>query len=115
MKKILIITSDLCDDSELLYPYYRVLEEGFEADVASFTEKTVTCKYHFSCAANKAVANVNSADYDGLILPGGMAPEKLRQNADVVRIVRELFEANKPIASICHGQQILISDRKSVV
>lgn len=109
MKRILIITADKCDDSELLYPYYRVLEAGYEADVASFTETTVTCKYHFECEANLAVADVNSADYDGLILPGGSAPEKLRQNADVLRIVREMFEQKKPIASICHGQQILIS------
>ena len=112
MKNVLIITSDMCDDSELLYPYYRVLEEGFEADVASFTEKTVKCKYHFECDANKAVADIDSADYDGLILPGGSAPEKLRQNVDVIRLVREMFEQKKPIASICHGQQILISAKE---
>lgn len=109
MKKVLIITADKCDDSELLYPYYRVLEAGCEIDIASFTASTVVCKYHFECEANLAIADVNSADYDGLILPGGSAPEKLRQNADVIRVVREMFEQKKPIASICHGQQILIS------
>lgn len=109
MKNVLIITSDMCDDSELLYPYYRVLEEGYGATVASFTEKTVKCKYHFECDATHAVADINSADYDGLILPGGSAPEKLRQNADVIRLVREMHAQKKPIASICHGQQILIS------
>lgn len=109
MKKVLIITADKCDDSELLYPYYRVLEAGYEAAIASFTKTTVNCKYHFGCEADLAIADVNSTDYDGLILPGGMAPEKLRQNADVLRIVREMCEQKKPIASICHGQQILIS------
>ena len=109
MKKVLIITSDMCDDSELLYPLYRVEEEGFEVDVASFVEKSIKCKYHFECDANKAVADIQSTDYDGLILPGGSAPEKLRQNGDVIRLVSEMFAQKKPIASICHGQQILIS------
>lgn len=107
--KILFITADRCDDSELFYPYYRLLEEDFEIDIASFEKTKVSAKYHFEIEADLSVNDVDSKNYDALILPGGMAPEKLRQNEKVLGIVNEFNIANKPIAAICHGQQILIS------
>ena len=109
MKKILIITADKCDDSEVLYPYYRMIEEGFEVTVASFEKGMVNAKYHFSINADISVDEIDTRVYDGLILPGGMAPEKLRQNKAVIEAVKAFDEAKKPIATICHGQQILIS------
>lgn len=109
MKKILILTDDKCDDSELLYPYYRMLEEGFLVDVASSARKTVTAKYHFTAQATKAFEELNAADYDGLILPGGSAPEKIRQNESAIKVTKEIFVAGKPVCAICHGPQILIS------
>ena len=107
--KILMITEDRNDDSEVLYPYYRMLEEGWDVDVAALTKKTVASKYHFTVEANKAVADCNAKDYDGLILPGGSAPEKLRLNADAVRLTKEIFAAGKPVCAICHGPQMLIT------
>lgn len=107
--KILFITADRCDDSELFYPYYRLLEEDFEIDIASFQKTKISAKYHFEIEADLSVDDVNGNDYDALLLPGGMAPEKLRQNEKVLSIVNEFHNANKPIAAICHGQQILIS------
>ncbi|MBE7043508.1 MAG: type 1 glutamine amidotransferase [Ruminococcaceae bacterium] len=109
MKRILIITADMCDDSELMYPYYRMLEEGYHVDIASFEKTLIKAKYHFVVEANISVKEVVSDLYDGLLLPGGMAPEKLRQNSDVIRIVKDFYEMNKPIGAICHGQQVLIS------
>ncbi len=109
MKKILIITADKCDDSEILYPYYRMIEEGFEVTVASFEKGMVNAKYHFSIDADISVNEIDTRVYDGLILPGGMAPEKLRQNKSVIDAVKSFDDAKKPIAAICHGQQILIS------
>lgn len=109
MKNILIITADKCDDSEVLYPYYRMIEEGFKVTVASFERMTVNAKYHFSIDADISVDEIDTCVYDGLILPGGMAPEKLRQNQAVIVAVKSFDADKKPIASICHGQQILIS------
>lgn len=109
MKKILIITADKCDDSEVLYPYFRVIEEGFTPVIASFEKTIVNAKYHFSIKTDISVEEIDTSLYDGLILPGGMAPEKLRQNKDVIFVVKEFNSKNKPIAAICHGQQILIS------
>jgi protease I len=111
MERILIITADKCDDSELLYPYYRVIEAGYESVIASFEKTTVNAKYHFSLNADISVDEIDASAYDGLILPGGLAPEKLRQNQAVIDAVRMFDADKKPIAAICHGQQILISAR----
>ena len=92
MKRILMITADMCDDSEVLYPYYRMMEEGYNIDVASFEMTIIKAKYHFTIEANIKVSEVNSDIYDGLILPGGMAPEKLRQNEHVIQIVKEFMK-----------------------
>ena len=107
--KILLITEDKSDDSEVLYPYYRMLEQGWEVEIAALTKKTVACKYHFTAAADKTTAECRSEDYDGLILPGGSAPEKLRLDKDALRLTKEIFEAGKPVCAICHGPQLLIS------
>ena len=109
MKKILLITADKCDDSEILYPYYRVIEAGFVPTIASFEKNTVNAKYHFSIMADISVEEIDTSEYDGLILPGGLAPEKLRQNRFVIEAVKSFEADKKPIAAICHGQQILIS------
>ena len=109
MKTILIITADRCDDLEVAYPYYRMIEEGYDVTVASFERTTVNAKYHFTVEASISASEIDASKFDGLILPGGLAPEKLRQNEAVIAAVKEFDKAKKPIASICHGQQILIS------
>lgn len=108
MKRILIITADLCDDQELLYPYYRVIEEGFIPTIASFERTVINEKYHFSIAPDITADEINVTAYDGLILPEGSAPENLSQNPAVIDAVKKFDAGKKPIASICHGQQILI-------
>ena len=107
--RILIITDDKCEDSEVLYPYYRIQEEGWDVDIAAMTKKTVQAKFHSLIETDRAVAELLPEDYDGLVLPGGSAPEKLRLNPDVLRISREIFRAGKPVAAICHGAQVLMS------
>ena len=79
MKKILIISGDMCDDSELQYPYYRLLEAGFEVDIASKEKKPIVAKHYYKVEANLDIEEINPDNYDGLLLPGGLAPEKLRQ------------------------------------
>lgn len=109
MKKILMITGNDYDDSEVLYPYYRLTEEGYTVDVASAEKGEVAGKYHFKINANLTFDNVNTSDYAGLMLPGGKAPERIRLIDRVCEIVREFERDKKPIAAICHGQQLLIS------
>ncbi len=107
--RALLITAPNYDDSEVLYPYYRLIESGFEVDVASFEIGEISGKKYFKINADLTVDNINPAVYDCLMLPGGTAPEKLRQNDNVKNIAKYFFEKNLPVASICHGQQILIS------
>lgn len=86
-----------------------MIEEGFTPVIASFEKTIVNAKYHFSIKADISVEEIDKSLYDGLILPGGMAPEKLRQNEYVIDAVKAFDAEKKPIAAICHGQQILIS------
>ncbi len=106
---VLIITGDKCDDSEILYPYFRLLEEDANVTVASTKSGTISAKYHFTIEADCTVESIDTKDFDALLLPGGMAPEKLRQDKYVVEIIKSFFADNKPIAAICHGQQTMIS------
>ena len=109
MAKILIMTENKSEDTEVLYPYYRCQEEGYEVEVAALTRKTVDLKFHLTVEATKAIDECVSTDYVGLVLPGGSAPEKVRLNENALKIVREMDAAGKPIAAICHGPQTLIS------
>lgn len=109
MKKILIITGDKCDDAELFYPYYRLKEEDYKVDIVSVNKGVIKAKHFFEFEADAAVSEVFEKDYDALLLPGGTAPEKLRQNEYVVKLTKAFYAAKKPIAAICHGPQILIS------
>ncbi len=107
--KALMITAQDFDDGEVLYPLYRLYEAGIEVDIASFTPGFIGGKHFFSVNAGKGVGETTGREYGLLVLPGGKAPEKLRQNTAVLDIVREFFHHDKPVAAICHGQQILIS------
>ena len=109
MSKILIMTENKSEDTEVLYPYYRLQEAGFEVEVAALTRKTVDLKFHLTVEATKAIDECHAEDYAGLVLPGGSAPEKVRLNANALKIVREMNASGKPIAAICHGPQTLIS------
>jgi protease I len=107
--KILIISADNFEDTELLVPYYRMLEEGHNVDIASMKKGKIKGKRGYEIEANKALKDVNSGDYDFLILPGGKAPEAVRKEQKALEIARDFFDKNKPVAAICHGAQTLIS------
>ena len=108
-KKILMITFDGCDDAEVLYPLYRLRESGFKTEIASLEARTLTAKYHYTFEATITPEEIVTENYDGLLLPGGSAPEKLRMNKYILNAVKEFFAAGKPVAAICPGPQILIS------
>jgi protease I len=109
VKKALILAGDGVEDAEFLYPYYRLMEEGFEMDVAgSEAGKTYTGKRGYPTKSNRAAVDVQINDYAVLVVPGGHAPDKWRMDDAFVRIVRQAFESNLVVASICHGPQLLI-------
>ena len=107
--KALIISADGYEDSELLVPYYRFLEEGIEADIASMTKGPIKGKHGYEAEAVKTLADVAPDDYDILVLPGGRAPASVRQERTALEIAKDFFKKNKPVAAICHGPQVLIT------
>src|SRR3989339_906974 len=107
--KALILVADDFADSEFYYRYYRLKEAGIEMDVAGPEKGKITGKHGYSFEANRTFSQVNADDYDMLVLPGGKAPETIRQSTDAVNIAKKMFEDGKITAVICHGIQTLIS------
>jgi protease I len=110
MKKILAFVDDIYEDLELWYPRLRLEEEGWGVTVAGPEAGRVYAgKHGYPCKADAAIAAARSEDFDALLVPGGFAPDKLRRDVNVLRLVREFDAARKPIAFICHAGWILIS------
>ncbi|WP_028400358.1 DJ-1/PfpI family protein [Ectobacillus panaciterrae] len=115
-KKVLILAGDAVEALEVYYPYYRLLEEGYEATLAAPKQKklhtvvhdfedwdTYTEKPGYGIEATASFADVDPTEYAGLIIPGGRAPEYIRMNEHVPAIVRHFIETDKPILAFCHG------------
>ncbi|MER5639014.1 DJ-1/PfpI family protein [Kitasatospora sp. NPDC002227] len=121
--KILIVTGDAAESLEVFYPYQRLLEEGYEVHIAAPSRKTLQFVVHdfvdgfdtytekpgYTWPADKAFEEVDPAEYVALVLPGGRAPEYLRNNPEVKRITAHFFDADKPVAQICHGPLITLA------
>ncbi|MBU1139966.1 MAG: type 1 glutamine amidotransferase [Proteobacteria bacterium] len=107
--KALIVSGDLFEDTELLVPWYRLLEEDIVVDIASSKAGTITGKHGYTVKVKFALDEIDPSFYDLLILPGGKAPAKLRTSETLLSLVRHFFSQDKPVAAICHGSQILVS------
>jgi protease I len=120
MPKILMITGDGAESLEVMYPYQRLIEEGYDVDIAAPTVKrlrfvvhdfeedfdTYTEKPGYAWPADVAFADVDPADYVALVIPGGRAPEYIRNDPDCLRIVRHFYLDRLPVAQLCHGPLI---------
>mgnify|MGYP006311203571 CR=1 FL=1 len=110
--KVLMISADGFEDTELLAPMYRLQEAGYQVDLAAPERGEIKGKHEYTVEANLSVKDIKAEDLDGyamLFIPGGKAPGKLREIPKVLDIAKRCAEAGKPIAAICHGPQILIS------
>ena len=108
--KVLLLAADDFEDSELLYPLYRLREEDATVTVAGLDDHPVTGKKgHGPVAVDTTVGQVSEADFDALVIPGGYAPDKLRRSEAVLGLVRAFDGAGKPIAFICHAGWVPIS------
>nr|WP_036671038.1 type 1 glutamine amidotransferase domain-containing protein [Paenibacillus sp. HGF5] len=109
-KKVIALVDEEFEDLELWYPVYRVREEGAEVHLAGLEKgKTYTGKYGVPAQAEYSFEELNSKDYDGILVPGGWAPDKLRRYDKVLQLVKEMNEDQKPIGQICHAGWVLIS------
>ena len=123
VKKILMLVGDYVEDYEVMVPFQALLMVGHSVHAVCpgkrTGEKVRTAVHDFEgdqtysekrghdFALNATFAEIKPESYDALVVPGGRAPEYLRLNPDVLRIVRHFAEANKPIAAICHAAQLL--------
>ena len=115
MNKAIIISGNLAQDHEFIYPYYRLLEADFEVDVCLLEGKPVKGILGTTLPPNKdqsvkTIDQVKVNDYKILVLPGGVkAMEKVRQEKKIINFITKFNEQKKIIACICSGAQLLIS------
>jgi protease I len=122
-KRILMLVGDYVEDYEVMVPFQTLLTVGHRVDAVCPGKKngevvrtaihdfegdqTYSEKRGHNFALNANFDAVKAEDYDALVIPGGRAPEYLRLNAKVVEMVRHFARANKPLAALCHGAQVL--------
>jgi protease I len=112
-KRIAFLAADGVEQVELVEPRKAVEAEGAETDLISIEDGAIQGYEHLDKAdtfeVDKAVGDADASDYDGLVLPGGVAnPDHLRMDDDAVGFVRAFFEAGKPVGAICHAPWTLI-------
>ncbi|NMG34000.1 DJ-1/PfpI/YhbO family deglycase/protease [Azoarcus sp. TTM-91] len=126
-KKILMICGDYCEDYETMVPFQTLLAVGHTVHAVCPGKKsgehiataihdfegdqTYSEKRGHNFTLNASFAEVRAEDYDALVIPGGRGPEYLRLNEQVLAAVRHFFSANKPVAAVCHGAQLLAGAR----
>ena len=109
-KRILTFVGDIYEDLELWYPKLRLIEAGASVVVAGPAAQTnYAGKNGYPCLSDVAISDIDVMGFDGLVVPGGFMPDKLRRDERVLEIVREFDESSKLIAAICHGGWIPIS------
>jgi len=122
-KRILMVVGDFVEDYEVMVPFQALQMVGHTVHAVCPDKKagdkvrtavhdfegdqTYSEKHGHDFTLNADFASVNTAEYDALVIPGGRSPEYLRLNEGVLRLVRHFKDANKPIAAICHGAQLL--------
>ena len=110
MGTIAAVVDDLYEDLELWYPRLRLEEAGWKVVVAGpAAGKTFAGKHGYPCRAEVSFADLRAADFDGLLVPGGFAPDKIRRDAHVLALTREIHASGKLVAFICHAGWVLIS------
>jgi len=97
------------EDLELWYPKLRLEEEGWTSVVAGLGEKTYQGKKGYPVSPDATVDEVDAKDFDALVIPGGYAPDILRRSPRVLALTREMYDAGKPVAFICHAGWVPIS------
>ena len=108
--RVAILIEDFYQDLEVWYPLLRLREEGFEVvTVEPNGRKEYKGKNGYPILADKKIEEVRAADFDGVVIPGGWAPDKLRLSKKVLDFVKALYDSGKLVASICHGGWVLAS------
>jgi protease I len=108
--KILMLVEKMYNDREFWYPYYRLKEAGAQVVVAApEAGATYSGAAGIEVKSDAAAGEVDPGDYDGLVIPGGYAPDHMRRHPAMIKLVREMATAGKVVAAICHAGWMLVS------
>jgi len=108
-RKVAVLLEDDYEDLELWYPYYRLIEAGYEPVLIGPKVGTYRGKHGYEAKTALSADRADARDLLGVIVPGGYAPDRLRRHASVVEFVRSAFDQGLLVASICHGGSLLVS------
>ncbi|TVS12975.1 MAG: type 1 glutamine amidotransferase [Wenzhouxiangella sp.] len=109
-KHVAFLVGEGFHDGETFMPMAYLVNRGATVSVIGVEPAVVTAyNSEMTAVVDKSVGDVDVADFDALVIPGGQSPDWLRQHDEVITFARAFFEADKPIASICHGPQVLIT------
>jgi len=109
-KRVIILVEEMYNEFEFWYPFYRLREAGVEVVVVgSGSADIYKSKSGLPCKVDTSADQVSSADFDGVIIPGGYAPDHMRRYPPMVKLVKDLFDEGKVVAAICHAGWMLAS------
>lgn len=109
-RRLLLFVDDVYEDLELWYPKLRMIEAGARVTVAGpEAGRKYAGKHGYPCVSDAALADMQERDFDGLIIPGGFSPDKLRRDPKVKELTRQFADHGKLVAAICHGGWIAVS------
>lgn len=108
-KRVLILAGPMFEDMELLYPQYRLREEGADVVVAGLGEPKYSGKKGHPVEVDTDVDGVSADDFDAVVIPGGYLPDHLRRSEKVLDLVRSAYESGKTVAAICHAGWVPVS------
>jgi protease I len=108
-KRIAVLAEDLYEDPELWYPYYRLLEAGAKVQIVGPEAKVYESKHGYPAKAEVAASEVSADDFDGVVVPGGFAPDRLRRYDAVLDLLRGVDAKGGVVAAICHAAWVPIS------
>ncbi len=112
-RRAVVLVEDQYENLELWYPYWRLREMGFEVDLVGPAEagRIYKSKEGYPCTTDTPLGAALETRYECIVVPGGVAPDKLRRYPDILRLVKKVHDEGGLVASICHGPSVLISAR----
>lgn len=102
-RRVAVLVEELYQELEVWYPVYRLREAGAKVALLGTGKKEYKSKLGYPCEADADVHEAKAKEYHGVIVPGGFAPDFMRRHEGPATFVREIFQAGKPVAAICHG------------
>lgn len=109
-KRVAVLIEQQYQEMEVWYPIYRLREAGCQVTlIAPDAGVTYPSKLGYPAKSDKAAKDVKAADFDGIVIPGGFAPDYIRRNEAMLKLVRDMAEQGKVVSAICHGPWVLCS------